>query len=388
MSVASTCRSFTSTLVLSGLLALCGRAGVAAEPSPTIDVGLADVFGGVLPGGLDTTRVLGMKPWQWLGIAGLAAIAVVVSWLLTWIIARVGRPVLERAGMDRRVATSVRGPLQLLAAVTIIAAGLPFLRLAKPIYRVLVGTQHALIVLAFTWLALRALDVLSAQAERRFTDRRHMAAVTAVPLGRRVLKVVIAALAVVAALQNFGFNVTGLAAGLGIGGLAIALAAQKTVENLFGGVTLITDQPVRVGDYCRFGTTEGLVEDIGLRSTRLRTLDRTVITIPNAQFSAMPLENLSRRDRIPVRTILALRNETGATRVREILERLRAMLSAQPKVDTTTARARLIRISPQATEIEIFANVLTSRWSEYVEHREHILLGALEAMGSDATTLK
>jgi MscS family membrane protein len=296
--------------------------------------------------------------------------------------------VLARAGIDRHVAANIRGPLQLPAAVTVIAAGLPFLRLPKPIYRVLVGAEHALIVLALTWLALRALDVLSARTERRFAERRQMAAVAVVPLGRRVLKVVVGVLAVVVALQSFGFNVTGLAAGLGIGGLAIALAAQKTVENLFGGVTLITDQPVRVGDFCRFGETEGVVEDIGLRSTRVRTPDRTVVIIPNAQFSAMPLENLSRRDRIPVRTTLALRNETGVARVREILERLRTMLAAQPKVDTASARARLVRISPQATEIELFADVLTSRWSEYVDRREQILLGALEALGGDATTLK
>jgi MscS family membrane protein len=229
---------------------------------------------------------------------------------------------------------------------------------------------------------------MSARAQRRFLQYRQLGAISMIPLGRRVLKITVALFAIVAALQNFGFNVTGLAAGLGIGGLAIALAAQKTVENLFGGVTLIADQPVRVGDFCRFGDTEGVIEDIGLRSTRVRTPDRTVVTIPNAQFSAMPLENLSRRDRILVRTTLALRNETGAPRVREILDRLRTMLAAQEKVEQDTVRARLVRITPQATEIELFAYVLTTSFSEFIEHRERILLGALEAMGADATTIK
>ena len=182
------------------------------------------------------------------------------------------------------------------------------------------------------------------------------------PLGRRVLKIVVAAFAVIVALQNFGFNVNGIAAGLGIGGLAVALAAQKTVENLFGGVSLIADQPVRVGDFCRFGDTEGIVEDIGLRSTRVRTLDRTIVTIPNAQFSAMPLENLSRRDRIPVRSTLVLKQATGAAHVRGVLERLRTMLAAQPKVEPTSAAVRLARITPEAVEIEIVAYVLTSQF--------------------------
>src|SRR5438128_2115729 len=134
------------------------------------------------------------------------------------------------------------------------------------------------------------------------------------------------ALLVAAALQNFGFNVTGLIAGLGVGGLAVALAAQKTVENLFGSVSLVADQPVRVGDVCRFGDTVGTVEDIGLRSTRVRTVDRTLVTIPNAQFSTLALENLSQRDRIPVRATLVLPQGTSAERVRQVLAALQEMI--------------------------------------------------------------
>src|SRR5207245_3349355 len=131
-------------------------------------------------------------------------------------------------------------------------------------------------------------------------QHRHLRAMATVPLGRRSLKVFVAAVAFIAALQNFGFNVTGLIAGLGVGGLAVALAAQKTVENLFGSVSLVADQPVRLGDVCRFGDTVGTIEDIGLRSTRVRTVDRTLVTIPNAQFSTPALENRSLPYRIPV----------------------------------------------------------------------------------------
>src|SRR5439155_4038801 len=109
------------------------------------------------------------------------------------------------------------------------------------------------------------------------------------------------AVAFIAALQNFGFNVTGLIAGLGVGGLAVALAAQKTVENLFGSVSLVADQPVRLGDVCRFGDTVGTIEVIGLRSTWVRSVDRTLVTIPNAQVSTLAPGDPSQRDRIPVR---------------------------------------------------------------------------------------
>lgn len=343
-------------------------------------------FADRLPAPFITLRFLGVRLWQWLGLVALAALALSVAWIAARLLTQIGARLLARTTLDGRIAGHAAGPLRLLLALALCAAGLPFLSLALTPRLVVAGIGKALVIVAFTWLLLRAIDVMSTRAQRRLVRHRQLGAISMVPLGRRALKITVTIFAFVAALQNFGFNVTGLAAGLGIGGLAIALAAQKTVENLFGGVTLITDQPVRVGDFCRFGTTEGVVEDIGLRSTRVRTPDRTVVTIPNAQFSAMPIENLSRRDRILVRTTLAVKYETGAPRVREILERLRVMLTAQDKVEVETARARLVRITPQAAEIELFAYVLTTSFSEFIEHREQILLGALEAMGDDATT--
>jgi MscS family membrane protein len=344
-------------------------------------------FADKLPAPLVTLRLFGVRLWQWIGLVLVAAVAIAVAWLATRLLARIGERLLHRGGHDVRFATHSVGPARLLIAVAVSAIGLPFLSLALAPHRVLVGVEKALVIVAVTWMMLRAIDVMSTRAQRRFVQRRQFGAVSMVPLGRRVLKIVIACFAIVAALQNFGFNVTGIAAGLGIGGLAVALAAQKTVENLFGGVTLIADQPVRVGDFCRFGDAQGYVEDIGLRSTRIRTLDRTVVTIPNAQFSAMPLENLSRRDRIPVRATLILKPETRGERVRQVLDGLRDMLTTQDKVEPATARATFVRLSPQI-EIELFAYVLTTDWSEYLHHREGIFLAALDVIGADASALR
>src|SRR6185369_10358707 len=230
------------------------------------------------------------------------------------------------------------------------ATGVPWLALAVPVNRIVVGAEKALAIIVLTWLVLRSLDVLTAPLERRFA-RRHAAGT--VPFGRRALKVFIAVVAFIAALQNFGFNVTGLLAGLGVGGLAVALAAQKTVENLFGSISLVADQPVRLGDVCRFGDTVGTVEDIGLRSTRIRTVSRTLVTIPNAQFSTMALENLSVRDRIPVRATLALPQGTNAAGVREVLAKLREGVAAVPHVDAASARATFVRLEPQVLEVEL-----------------------------------
>lgn len=339
-------------------------------------------FADRLPAPLVSIRLLGVRLWQWIGLVVFAALATSIAWLATALVSRVAHAVLTRTGIDHRFATDTIAPLRLLLGVAIMSAGVPFLALPLTAERIVIGVLKALVIFAFTWLFLRAVDVMATRAQRRFVQRRQLGAVSIIPLGRRVLKITVAVLAFMAALQNFGFNVTGLAAGLGIGGLAIALAAQKTVENLFGGVTLIADQPVRVGDFCRFGDTEGMVEDIGLRSTRIRTVDRTVVSVPNAQFSAIPLENLSRRDRIPVRATLALRAETRVGRIREVLSRLRSMLAAQPKVEAETARATFVRLGAQI-EVELFAYVLTTQWSEYLELREQIFLSAMEVVGED-----
>jgi len=327
-------------------------------------------------------RFLEVRLWQWIALASLAGFAWVVSHVLHRPLVVLTRWVLAAGGtQDGAMADQSAAPIRLLIAVGVFAAGGRFLWLAIPVQRVLVGAEKALAIVAVTWLLLRVLDVGALRFERRLEKQRHMRAVATVPLVRRGFKVFVALVAFIAALQNFGFNVTGLIAGLGVGGLAVALAAQKTVENLFGSVSLVADQPVRVGDVCRFGDTVGTIEDIGLRSTRVRTLDRTVVTVPNAQFSTLALENLSRRDRIPVRATITLPQGTGAERVRTVLSALREAAGRQSKVDPGSVRTRFVRMGPQALELELVAFVRTNDWDEFVTVREQVLLAALDVVG-------
>src|SRR5213080_1716230 len=338
-----------------------------------------------LPAPFFQLRFLHIRLWQWIGLVLLVAAAWLAAQLLGRVVVDLARRLLAaRPALDGRFAEQAGGPLRFAIGLAVFAAGLRFLALAVPVQRFLVGAEKALAIVAATWLVLRGLDVLMARFERRLDQHRHLRAMATVPLGRRSLKVFVAVVAFIAALQNFGFNVTGLIAGLGVGGLAVALAAQKTVENLFGSVSLVADQPVRLGDVCRFDGRIGSVTHIGLRSTKLRTPDRTIISVPNAQFSTLALENLSLRDRIPVRATLTLPQGTSAERVRQVLAALREMIVSHPKVHAESARARFVRMGPQALEIELLGYVLTTRWDEFVEIREQIFLGALEVVGAGA----
>jgi MscS family membrane protein len=183
-------------------------------------------------------------------------------------------------------------------------------------------------------------------------------------------------------LHYFGVNPTAALAGLGVGGIAVAFAAQKTLENVIGGISLIFDQAVRVGDSLKVGETSGTVEDIGLRSTRIRTPDRTVVSVPNGQIANMTLENLSSRDKYWFHPILALSYGTTAPQVYTVLNGIRGLLEESRNLEPSSARVRFLRFGPSSLDVEVFAYVMARDWSKFLEVQEGLLLSILEFIES------
>jgi MscS family membrane protein len=359
---------------------------VARIPALYKEFGYGEL-GQYLPNVFFEIHFLEMQLWQWIGLLVLILIAAALSWVVTIAITQILRPIIARSrtNLDDRVLALASAPLRLLIGVLLFAAGTYPLALAVPVQAFLVAVQKALTVIAVTWLLIRFVNLAAGAVEQWMLGRGQAMALSVVPLGRRTVQVLIVGAAALAVLQNFGINVTGILAGLGIGGLAVALAAQKTVENLFGGVTLIMDQPVRVGDFCRFDGKIGTVEEVGLRSTRVRTLDRTVISIPNSSFSAMQLENFAKRDRIWFHPTIGLRYETTPDQMRYILVELKKMLLGHPKVDPDPARPRFSGFGAYSLDIDIFAYVKTSDYGEYLAIQEDLFLRIMdivEASGS------
>jgi MscS family membrane protein len=206
-------------------------------------------------------------------------------------------------------------------------------------------------------------------------------------VGARVTSFTLAILIVVEGARSLGIPVVGVVAGLGVGGLAIALAAQPTIENFIAGLTLFADRPVQIGDFCRFGEQVGTVEEIGLRSTRVRTLERSVLTVPNAEFSRLQLDNLTQRDRILFRATLNLRLETTAGQLERVLGGVRELLLGDESVDPEPARVRLISVGPHSLDLEIFAYVKTADWNEFLGIREGLLVRILHEIEEAGTAL-
>jgi MscS family membrane protein len=234
------------------------------------------------------------------------------------------------------------------------------------------------------WLAISAVDAVRASLSD--DAHGHPGRRALLGLGGRLFKMVMVLVGVVVIMAELGFSVTSLVAGIGVGGLGLALAAQKTVENVFGAFSLGVDQPFREGDTITVDTVTGTVERIGLRSTRIRTLDRTLVAIPNGKLAEMRTETLTARDRFRLRSVLALRPTTSAATVRKLCGDIEDLLRAHPKV-SIDVQARVLNLTPAAIEVEVIASFLTTNGDEWTRIRQDVLLGLLDKVEAAGTSL-
>jgi MscS family membrane protein len=248
-------------------------------------------------------------------------------------------------------------------------------------------TLGFLLTAGFAWLCVRIVDIVIAHLRNALIKSHSTVSWSVLPLSSRVLKLMVLLLALTALLNSWGYNTSTLLAGLGVGGLAIALAAQKTVENLFGGVAVISDRPVSVGDYCKFGDRSGTVEDIGLRSTRVRTIDRTLVSVPNGLFSAMTIENFARRDKMLFHITLNLRRDTTPAQVRAVLRSIGATLTGNSKVEPGAVPVRFVGVGTYSLDLEVFVYLLTMDGDEFLRIQEELLLTILDEIAAAGTAL-
>ncbi len=343
----------------------------------------------MLPEPLVSWTLLDTSLWRWIALILLAAVLTILSSLLS----RGILAVLE--SIAKRIALRVRpqwlrvfvGPLRLLVIVAGFRAGIELIA-PSALLRLYLDRMLILVsFFAFAWLAMRVIDVAIERLRGALVSRQRAVTYSVLPLGQRVAKLTICVIAFILVMSEWGYNTTTILAGLGVGGLAIALAAQKTIENLFGGVSVIGDGPVFVGDFCKFGDRSGVVEDIGLRSTRIRTADRTLVSVPNAQFSSMTLENFSRRDKILFHLTLTLRRDTTPDQVRQVLSSVSRLLKSSEKVEAGTLPVRFVGIGSYSLDVEVFVYILTADGDEFLRMQQDLLLRIMDVVEAAGTSL-
>ncbi len=335
-----------------------------------------------LPSYLVKSRPLGMPAWQWLAIILLAPMAMALGWALA-LLGRSGWQLVRRLrGLAPLPPRPIRrfGPGAMLLAVIIhysFVGAIGTSLLYRQYYRRII-----LVLLAFAvyWAVLQVTHWIFRGIAQGLTERGRLAERSLVSLSRRVLDVVIFVALGLLVLNSLDVNVTAALAGLGIGGLAIGLGAQKTFENLLGGISILTDKAVVVGDSCKIGDRAGTVEDIGLRSTKMRTEERTVVSIPNGTVATATLENYRYRDKILCKQTVRLRYDLSPDHLRYVLEQLRDVLAQDAKVEKLTARVRVMRFGENAIEVEIYAYILERDYSAFLAAQESLLLQVMETL--------
>jgi MscS family membrane protein len=340
-----------------------------------------------LPQSLVRNVFLGMPLWQWLALLIDIPVAIIIGWAIVLLLAiprRLWLKFRKRPNLHSysRVSTPLLVSFSALAHRLIAHYfGLPLL--TRLYYGRIISV---LISIGFFWFLLRITSLTMQRLRIRAISGGRIGTGTLMVLGERLLTALVVVLALLAILGILGFNLTTLLAGLGIGGIAIAFAAQKTLENLFGGVSVLADEVIRVGDYCRFGDRTGTVEDISLRSTRVRTDARTELSIPNGSLATMNIENFTRRDKIQFNPVLSIRVETTADQLRYLLAEIRRLLFEHPKVESNTASIRFTNFDNSALRLEIAAYMLTRDSNEFNAIREDVLLRIMDIVEKSGTS--
>jgi MscS family membrane protein len=324
----------------------------------------------------------GLRWWQWLAlpVAMLLALAIglALGRLSQLVLARLARRGEGGRQGEVRLPSRLGPPVAAFWALVAASALRPLLALDGAFDAALGRGIRAGFFVAALWGALRAIDEGFRALAEAPAARSSAGLLGLLPMLRRVSKTMALALGAAAALNELGFQVTSLLAGLGIGGLAVALAAQKAVENLIGSLAIGVDQPFRVGDLVQVEGTLGTVETVGMRSTRIRTLDRTLVTIPNGKLADMRIESLAARDRFRLLATLRLRYATTAAQLRQVLSTVEAALVAHPTIGPEPPLVRLVELGEWCLVVEVMAWLRAEDWSDFTRQRGALLLRLVE----------
>ena len=366
---------------------LFSRETLRAIPDVYNEIDLVTVDG-FLPKFLAEPRILGIRIVDWL----LLLAGIPLLYRLLGLLGPLFNPllVLGRKALKQPAGptlTTVHGSIRLLLLAAIIrwfvlTIDLPLVE--RQLYAVI---RIAFLICGAVWLLLLLNDFGERYARRRISVSHLGESIALIRLARRVADVLVVCLGGIAALAYLGIDATAALAGLGIGGIAVALAAQKTLENVIGGFSLVFDKAVRVGDFLKLGDVFGTVDRVGLRSTRIRTLDRTILSVPNGQIATANIETISDRDKFWFRHVIGVTYGTTPEQIRTIVSRVRELLLGQTGVELDSVRARFFRVAPSSLDIEIVSYIFARDWPAFLEVQEGLLLRIMEIVEEVGTSM-
>jgi len=328
--------------------------------------------------------VYGVAVWQWIALPVGFALSLLLGRLAVLVFVRLATPIAKRTKTtwDDDLLVALAPPARLFAGATAFWAFVPSLALRKAPGDVVASGVDALLLISLFWVIFGLLDLVAKRVGLRIKgaaeEREVGGALSLVSICAKTAKLLLVIFGFIAVLDQIGIEVTGIIAGLGIGGIAVALAGKTTLENLFGSFTLGVDRPLHIGDDVKVDDVRGTVEAIGLRSTRLRTPDRTLVTMPNGRLADMRIENYTVRDRLRFSAKIGLVYSTRPEAMRQILQEMREWLAARPDIYDDAILVNLTGFGDSALIIEVMVWYEKHDWSDFLAWREETLLGLME----------
>ena len=236
----------------------------------------------------------------------------------------------------------------------------------------------AAVAVGLVWVGFALIEVLGSGLARRAVQTESKLDDLIVPMMRKSMKLFIAIIGGVWIIQNLGYSVTSIVASLGIGGLALALAAQDTVSNFFGSVVVFTDKPFQVGDWVELGGVEGTIEEVGFRTTRIRQFDKAQVVIPNQMFTSTPIRNFSRRSIRRIKMIVGLSYETNSSQMRAFLDGAKKLLEEHPVIEKGSYMVHFVEFGDSSLNVQFYCFTTTSVWIKWLDAREELMLQIMD----------
>jgi MscS family membrane protein len=316
-----------------------------------------------------------------------AFLAVLVGFLLKFLLGLLLRRLRKAAEstkmpLDDVILDSVSSPLQWFVVVLALYVAVSLFPLPEEpvnIARFVPAIFKGISVLFVVWVVIRFTDDLTRIWVRKAEERESRLEMQIAPIVNRSLNVFLIVTGVLLFLQNMGYSVGSLLAGLGIGGAALALASKDTVSNLFGAVVIFVDRPFQVGDWIEVGDTEGTVEEIRLRTTKIRTFPNSLITMPNANLTTLPINNWSRMQKRRIKTTIGVTYDTPADKVEKAVNKIRGIIENDPDLHHDFYMVYFDTFGPYSLDIFVYCFTVTTVWGKYLAVKEKFLLKVMRA---------
>ncbi|MCB9453710.1 MAG: mechanosensitive ion channel family protein [Anaerolineaceae bacterium] len=310
----------------------------------------------------------------------LGVLVLVLVWLLrrglTWLIIAPLRRLAKRSGgkWDDVLLDTIMTPARLLIIALGLAIGVQIIQLDTDTVTFVDHVIRMLIIMALFWAGYRLVDVLAPSSNRLFRITGLTIQERLLPFARTAAKLILLAIGLIIVIQEWGYDVSGLVAGLGLGGLAFSLAAQDTVSNLFGFTTIVGDTPFVVGEFIATPDVTGIVEHVGVRSTRIRQLDQGYVIVPNSKLANSVVTNWSRLRKRWINFTVGVTYDTTADQMETLLERLTEMLKARESVDPGSVQVLFDTFNSSSLDILIRCYIYLPDWLAWMQEKQQINL--------------